>query len=764
MTPRLRLLAAAAAVALVATLAPATTAAAGERKAPRAWPSGSVPGHLLVTARSAEVARALTARLDGRLLGRTVLVEVPVGEEVERAASLRDLDGVLDVEADHLRPMLARPDDPLFSQQWAHTVARAPGAWDVTTGSPAIEVAVIDTGIDGTHPGLARNIARQVDVSNGIVTPVPTGSDNDPCAIGHGTQVAGIIGATGDDGLDVAGVAWSIGIVDVAAGDRVACGLFADSAVLTGLTYATDTGVDVVNLSLGAPGDTCPTSFQSAIDRARASGIVVVAAAGNEEGFVPGLTSVPASCNGVISVGAVDVNGNHASYSNTNSLVDVAAPGGGNGGPGILTTARGGGTTTDLGTSFAAPYVSGLAALLLSVRDSLTPDQVESLLETTTRTPGVRSRQLGWGLVDATAAVTRLRSSSSVPDPAPDPVFPVGLVVRISAQTLYTDSVFQAAAMSKYVFPTGSAQHAVVARRDDFADALSGSALSFGAGPILYGERTGPLPRATAEELVRVLDPGSVVYLLGGTAALPDTLEGEIRALGFEPRRLGGTTRAGTAAIVADEVVRRVVELQFDAPTRVLLATGRNWPDAVTAGSFGAWDGYPVLLTEPGGLSPETRDALARLHPQRVYVVGGTSVIGDDVAAAAGSAAGTGDVVRLAGTDRNGTALAVAERFAAEFREQANIDPLLVVGVNLRRGDGFAHVLSAAPAIGAFSGIYLPVEGEGGDTLPDAVVGLACRLSPLRGLIAGDGDLVADATKQRLNALLEHTDPECGPR
>lgn len=750
-------LVAAAMAAALLVASPGTASARPGKQPRRPWPADAAPGRLLVTAAS----DAAASRIEGNRLGRTVVVSVPPGREAAEASRLEARPGVLAVEPDQRRRMLKVPNDPAAEQQWSHALAGTPAAWDVTTGDRDVQVAVLDTGIDGTHPDLRPNLLRQVDVSSGFVSGVPLGSDNDPCGVGHGTEVAGVVGAVGDNSRDVAGVAWTVGIVDVAAGDREDCGLFSDSAVLAGITYATKAAVDVLNLSLGAPGDSCPTAFQTAIDSARDAGVVVVAAAGNEEELAPGLTSVPASCNGVISVGAVDRTGAHASYSNANAYVDVAAPGGGLDGPGILTTAYGGATVTDVGTSFAAPYVSGEVALLRSVAPGLTPDEVESIVEGATRTPGVRSAALGWGLIDVAAAVNRARSDAPVPPPAPDPSFPVGLVVRVSAQTIVTDALLQAVSMSRFVFPAGTAEHAIVARRDDFADALSGSALSFGAGPILYTDRTGPLAKPTADELRRVLEPGATVYLLGGTAALPPTIEAEVRALGFEPRRLAGTTREGTGAVVADEVVRRITELQFDPPDGVLLATGRNWPDAVTAGSFGAWDGYPVLLTEPGGLSPETRDALARLRPARLYVVGGTAVIGDGVAAAAAAAAGTSDVVRLAGVDRAGTAVAVAQRFVEEFREQTGIDPVLAVGVNLRRSDAFAHVLSAVPAIGAFSGVFLPVEGAGGDTVPGAVVGLACRLSPIRGIVAGEGDVVKDAAKVRLNELLEHDAADC---
>ena len=770
MTRRLRralLVAAVLAGVVGAPFAPAiaasTTSATSSPKL-GAWPVDTVAGSLLVTMADGAAARSLASSTRGAVAGRTVDVRVAPGTEAQRAAALRAERGVLAVEPDRIRRPMRVPGDPLYPQQWSHAVADAQPAWDITTGRSDVTVAVIDSGVDGTHADLRPNIVHQVQVSAGSVVDRGIGVNNDPCGLGHGTLVAGVIGAVGDNGVAVTGVAWHVGLVDIAAGDPQQCGLFSDSSILQALAYATSVHVDVVNMSLGGPGDTCPTAFQTAIDSARAAGIAVVAAAGNEEKFAPGLTSIPASCNGVIAVGAVGEKGDPAPYSNANDWVDIAAPGGDTSGGkrGILSTSLGNGTDTEEGTSFASPYVAGAVALLRSVDKQLTPDDVESILEHTARNfQGLRTPQLGWGVLDLGEAVKRAADPAPVPAPAFEPRFPVGLVVRVSDQTGATDPVRQAVAVSRFVFSDGTARQAVLARRDDFADALSGSSLAFGVGPVLFSSRSGPLDPTTATELTRALVPGATVYILGGTAALPPSIEGDIRALGLEPRRVAGPTREATGAAVAEEVLRRTPELGFDAPTKVVLATAFNWPDAVTAGSFGAWFGFPILLTSPDHLSPETQAELAKLHPDRLYIVGGTSAVSEQTSAAAAAAAGTTDVVRMAGADRSATAVAVARRFVLDYGVETNSQPVLAIGVNLRRADGFADVLSASSAIGAFSGIFLPVEGENGDNLPGSVVPLACALDPVLGIVAGESDLVSDAAKQRLNSLLEHSAPDC---
>jgi subtilisin family serine protease len=741
-------------IAVVGALVPGLPAGGAERHAPakrptlrQLWPKDAIAGSLLVT------------RADGSVSH----LQVAPGNEAATAARVDRQAGVVAVEPDMVRHTYRVPNDQSYAQQWSHTLSNAPAAWDITTGDATVKVAIIDTGVDGTHPDLRPNLLSQVDVSSGEAIDKPLGTNNDPCAVGHGTFVAGVVGAVGDNSVGVAGVAWNVGLLDVAAGDPIRCGTFSDNAVVAGIEYATSQGADVINLSLGGPGDTCPTAYQAAISAARAAGTVVVAAAGNEELQFPGLTSIPASCNGVISVGAVGDTGAHSAYSNANRQVDLAAPGGDSttGHGKITSTTFGGGVVAEEGTSFASPYVAGTIALLRSVNKGLSPDAVESVLESTAIRTGGRTPALGWGRVDVGAAVAKAKAGGTIPAPAADPLFPVGLVVRVSDQSGTTGAVRQAVAISQFVFGDDQAQHAVLARKDDFADALAGSSLGFGAGPVLFTGSTGKLDPLTANELARILEPGGRVYLLGGTSALPATLENDVKALGLSPVRLAGTTREATAATVAAEVVRRVAELGFDPADRVILATARQWPDAVTAGSLGAWFGYPILLTDPNTLSPATRDALASLQPERLYVVGGTAAISSAVATAARDAGGSSTATRLAGVDRVGTAIAVAQQFVTEFRGDAGFDPLLVIGVNLRRGDGFAHVLSASALVGAGSGVFLPLEGSSGETIAPAVKHLACTLEPYLGIVAGERDLITARTQDTLDDELEHKAGAC---
>ncbi len=737
------------------------------------------PGVLLVTT----TGRAATDRVAsgrvwrggaGRALGgRVARVQVAPGRERAAAAALAADPGVVAVERSRRLTSLARPDDPLYDAQWSHQLTGIESAWGaIGVGGPDTTVAVLDDGVDARHPDLVQRVREQRTFAGGASALRRTGTDNRQCDSSHGTHVAGIVGAQGSDGAGVSGVLWDVALLDYAVftEDGAGCGA-SEADVVAALQTAARAGVDVVNLSLGSPGGTCSTAFQTAIDAARAAGAVVVAAAGNSQLEAPGETSVPASCNGVISVGAVTADGRVADYSSNNRFVDVVAPGGNSRTSftdGVLSTVGDNGHDWREGTSMAAPYVSGLAALLRSARPSLTPDQVEGLIEAGAETGDGRDGAYGWGLVSAERTAQALVRGDR-PRPATDPAFPVGgdggplqaptpgapQVFRVDAGTGATSAVPQAVAMSTSAFEPGTATHAVLARADVFADALAGSSLTLGLGPLLFSGSSGALPRATREELLRTLPYGSTVYLLGGGTALPASLETELAALGFRPQRLAGATREATAVVIARELAARRRAAGFADNGVVLLATSGNWPDAVAAGSLGAYYGLPILVTSPTSLHPATADGLRELSPTGLLVLGGPTAVSDPVfAEAAGYARSEpGDAVRLAGADRYGTAVQIAT-FFEDALAGGGVSPRCVVGANVVRADGWAHVLSASPLAGAYGCVVVPFAGPAGDSLPpvarEYVLGFG-----IDGVLAGDVDVMSEAAAADLQALLQ---------
>lgn len=754
-----------------------------------AWATGPdvVPGQLIVTAASGG-GSAFQAFAADRYERATQLapgitaVHVEPGQEAATAAELRARGDVATVEPNRIREFLAVPDDPLYADQWAHQATGIEAAWDVTTGSADVLVAVVDSGIVASHTDLG-GILEQVDAGTGEIRPGAV--DNDPCQVGHGTWVAGVLGALGDNGRGVAGVSWNVSILDINTADpEVTCGGPSDAGTIAAIAHATRQGADIVNLSLGGPALSCPRALQDVIDAARAAGTAIIAAAGNSGESTP---QVPGSCNGVISVGATDADGALAGYSTTNPYVDIAAPGGAGIGTGyateIATTSwwQGGQRTAEYiaiaGTSFATPYVAGLAALMRAARPELSPDDIESLLQSTAVDLGPEGRDdgFGWGLAQG-AAVIAAAQGGAVPAPQPGPDFPVGStdggqrpggdvpVFRVSAGTGTTEAITQAVAVSQTVFADADApgdqsggvvaRWAVVARADDHADALAGASLTLGVAPLLFSPSSGPLATPTALELARTLAPGSTVYLLGGEAALPATLDAELAALGFTPVRLAGPYREATAVAVADELDAVLQAGGLQPAPAAIVVNREDWPDAIAAGQLGAQLGLPVLLTPAGSLSPDTAAALDARQLAALYVVGGTVRVAEATMASALQQAQLDRAIRLAGEERTGTVVAVSGEVELLLAQTPLGRPANALAVNVRRADGYAHMLSATMPLASFTGVFLPVEGEGGTEVPPTTQAYAAGLGlPLA--LMGDVDLIADTTGAALQQVVE---------
>ena len=266
------------------------------------------------------------------------------------------------------------PNDPAYTagDQWGLDQIEGPRAWGIITGSNQVIVAVIDSGVDLDHPDLQDKIVAGWDFVNNDDQP-----DDD---FGHGTHVAGIAAAATDNDLGIAGVSWGARIMPVKVLNSSGSGYMSD--VIAGMEYAADHGAQVLNLSLGGLATSSEAqAIQDAVDYARNKSAVVVAAVGNcGSGCTIGGTyyynpdMYPASCQNVIGVAATTSTDGWASFSEHNTSVDVSAPG-----TSIYSTVPGG-YNYKQGTSMATPFVSGLAALILSKWPDYTPLQVETAL------------------------------------------------------------------------------------------------------------------------------------------------------------------------------------------------------------------------------------------------------------------------------------------------------------------------------------------------------------------------------------------------
>ncbi len=301
------------------------------------------------------------------------------------------------------------PDDDYANLQWALDTINAYEAWDITRGEHEVVVAVLDTGIDWTHPDIAANIWNDSDGYHGynfiddnnipmddnINSYDDSGNWLPNQYTYHGTHVAGVVGAVINNAIGVAGMA-QVRLMAVKVMNDSGEGT--DAMVASGIYYAVDNNAQIITMSLGVDG--ASASLRNAVDFASSRGRVMVAAAGNSG---TDQISYPAAYPQVIAVGATDNADRLASFSNYGLNLDIMAPG-----VSIYSTQGGGSSYQYLsGTSTAAPYIAGTAALMLSINPALTPVDIGDFLNSTARDISRTGydTMTGWGIVDAFSAV-----------------------------------------------------------------------------------------------------------------------------------------------------------------------------------------------------------------------------------------------------------------------------------------------------------------------------------------------------------------------
>ncbi len=406
---------------------------------------------------------------ENSILDNIYLLSVP--EDTDILSIVDDYFSCLDIEyaePNSIFYFAGIPNDENFSNQWAlcntGQASGSPGididaleAWGIETGDENVVIAVIDSGVDYTHPDLANNIWVNDDEIPGnnidddgndfiddVVgwdfvgeSPLFPNPDNDPLDDnGHGTHCAGIISAVTNNNIGVAGVCWSCKIMPVKVGGG-SLGLVNLVVAVKGIEYAVDNGADVISMSFGS------YDFSETLDYvlnyAHEQGVVVVASAGNGNTYQK---SYPAAYDKVIAVAATDINDGRAEFSNYGNWIDVAAPG-----CEIFSTMPtynvamnnlGYNRNYDYcdGTSMSCPIVVGLAALLLSYDPNLTTDEVRSIIHYSTDWADT-DRYIGNGRVNAHKALLIVAGITVPPNKPNTPSGPANGKTR----TEYTYSV-----------------------------------------------------------------------------------------------------------------------------------------------------------------------------------------------------------------------------------------------------------------------------------------------------------------------------------
>lgn len=279
------------------------------------------------------------------------------------------------------------PNDPLYSKQWGIPKTQANTAWDTTTGSSTVVIGEVDTGVKSSYPDLSGKVLPGYDYANNDSNP-----DDDN---GHGTAVARTMVALTNNGTEIAGYCWNCKVLPVKALNSSGSGSY--SAITNAITYATDHGAKIINMSLG--GSSSSSTLDSALQYAHNKGVVLIAAAGNNG---TSAVSYPANSPGVISVAASASTDKLYSFSEFGTWVDIAAPG--CSGTSWITYYNNTVQTDFCGTSQASPVVSGIAGLLVSKNGTASNTQVEQAL--LQYADSCCSGSIGGGRVNAYKALT----------------------------------------------------------------------------------------------------------------------------------------------------------------------------------------------------------------------------------------------------------------------------------------------------------------------------------------------------------------------
>ena len=388
-------------------------------------------------------------------------VELKAGERVE--GLLESLDADPDVlatdalaEGEHFGPDFT-PRDSIFTTAgtldngqpyaWHLSKINLPAAWDITRGSSATTIGVVDSEFDTQNPDLQTKLKTGYNTKSGTAeyhTANVRATDSENCGVIHGTHVAGLVAAATDNNKGSAGVSFDNLVLPVRSSFNFTTGAGATDAQFVAdateaIIYAADKGIVAINMSFGTTRPHDP--LRDAVAYAVSKGVTMVGSAGNDQQSNQGAINYPAAYPGVIAVAATKSNDDIAAFSSNGDYVDISAPG-----ERIMSTweqrctedgtgqLNGDGVNLKVidGTSMAAPIITGVVGLMKSVRPDLTPAEVEQLLTSTTRDLGAGGRDpvFGAGLVDANRAVAAAKSYvRPVPPAPPAPPAPVATPV-----------------------------------------------------------------------------------------------------------------------------------------------------------------------------------------------------------------------------------------------------------------------------------------------------------------------------------------------
>ena len=622
-------------------------------------------------------------------------------------------------------------NDARAAEQWYLDTINAYAAWDYSKSSHAVGVAVLDSGVNYAHSDLLANASASLGYN------VVDNSTDVSDSVGHGTSVAGCIAACANNEIGIAGVSYNANIVPIKMADAsegVPLQNFTN-AIEYATEYLSDTNVKIINMSYETT--TYTPAMETAVNGAVASGFAFVCAAGNlRDGQSITDAKYPSDFDASISVVATQSDNTICEFSNQGAAKDIAAPG-----SDILTTVASSDYTTCSGTSFAAPIVSGVLALMYSYDPYLTVDQAKDILYRSATDLGDEGRDsvYGWGLVNASAAMQLLVDT-----------YPQGTWKRLAGSTRYETSKV----ISQTGWQRGSSSEVVLANGSTFPDALSGSALAgiYDCPVILTDSST-----LSDEALYEINRLGAThVTILGGTSAISSDAQAEIEERLGEgtTTRLSGATRYATNdAILAAG--------SGNWASTAIVVTGESCADALSVSAYAYAAQCPILMCNANGeLTSAAWSAINSSAITDVVVVGGTSAVPASVTTQIASALGSNHVVRLAGASRYDTSSAIAT-WETGNNATAAVQPLVTLSYDecaVASGENanFPDALSGASLAGHKGSVLMlvsPNDSTGGACVTTNIASLADN-DIVRGYILGGTAAVPAATQQLLESYV----------
>lgn len=533
------------------------------------------------------------------------------------------------VEVDPFYTYTNVPNDVYYSTQLRdfHLMSIM-NAWEKYTPKRKPIIAVLDSGIELQHPDLKEAIIFPYNVLNPLDLPHDE--------IGHGTHVAGIVGAITNNKEGIASIVRDAYIMPVKVGDKK--GVYG-SNLAKGIYYAVDNGAHIINISIAGPAKskTVEEAVQYAVDR----DVLVVASAGNEGN---NLEMYPAALPNVLSVGAINPFNSliYADFSNFGRSVSLAAPG-----VDVISSylLNSGSSFTNgymkmSGTSMSAPYVASAAGLLKANDPTLNSRQIRLILEQSSDKKDAYSIQNGLlnvgNALDYYETFNRIYGNTSID-------------TSIQIARSGWEKV-QSSELKNNTNVTKSGKFAILANNTSFADALAITTLAKKLdSPVLLTRKS-----TITEDMIHTLSSLNVtdVILVGGELAIHTSVEKKLRDVGIGTIRIRGGNRYETATEIARYSAVKKGE--------VIIADGRNYPDALSVSVYAASRGIPVLFVNKDSIPTATQSIMDTFNFSQIYIVGGKSAISENVEKKLKEKA---NVIRLSGATRYDTNLAIIDYF-----------------------------------------------------------------------------------------------------